>query len=365
MTQCIRKFKNFKKSKAILLSCLVFICINSYSQKLKIISIKGSPNVDVFAIKDNIYFLGVSDVNGYLQYPSSFEGDIVVLKKLGYRDTSIMLTNGNQIQMHLKNFQLAEVEISEPRIDPSEILKQFVAYNIPLMSQKRDTILMNFTTTITLPTKDWQEIRSGTIMLVYNSYNKKATGVWNSTYCDLEVKVDSSFWYSPIKSELVRGIIFGVFESEGMRNKRLLRNKFEKEFKIYKNEETSSFGYKIYFQKNKRSILSEAGFKKDSSISYFSHSWVNTANESIKADVRQAKLISHFSYFKYSNEVAISLDSIYSRVGFISKSGIPHEFVLKAKQIEADDCSDLSIFLSFNPEVFKNLGIEEKVKYLE
>lgn len=340
--------------------------IVSFSQSIQLFDSNGKSIEGVLALSNNSFLLGISDSKGVLEFSNKQIGKTVVLHRLGFQDTTIQLKLSNEIKMEQSTYQLQAVNVFENPIRPLDKLQMFISFNQKRMETENVDIPLGFSTEIAVPDSNWNEVRKGELNLNYNSYDKKGTKVWNSTYCDLNVLVDSALWFFPNRKELVLGTLIGMFEKDGMRAKRLLRNSnLRKDYNVEEIRINSGYAFEIMtneIKKRKQHVI--VVFNSDSSIISYEHRWLNENNDAINAGLKKAKHLQHYSFWKYTNQIPVSIDSVHSKVSFVSKSGLYHEVDFQAKrlnQLEQENC--LSIFIEFNPEHFQKRGLNKKVSF--
>lgn len=321
-------------------------------------------------LHNNIYLGGTSDTNGTIKYSNNWEGKVVRLHKMGFIDTIINLKDGSIYSIRTKEYKIPRVEINSSVYSPYEHIKRFINYNSTLMKSERDTLFFNFKYQIDVAEKKWKEQRTGKLMIVYNPYHKKNTKVWNSEYCKINVEVDSSFWFSQIRDELVKGVLIGIFEKDGMRKKRLLRSKLKKEYKVSNISTEKGYEFEISSKgdQEKDNHYSKVGFNMDSTIAFYSYRWLTRDGEQVNAGLKNAKHNAHYSYWRYTKKRPITVDSIHSIVGFVSKNGISHQVDFRAKRVysnEQTECLGISMFLEFMPKSFKRRDIEDHVTFFD
>ena len=351
--------------------CLLSFYLQSFvstSQTIQLLDSNEKGIEGVLALYNNSFLLGISDSNGTLDFQNKQIGKSVLLHRLGYQDTTISLKSNITIELKQKSYQLKAVNVFEESISPFEKLLKFVSFNVKRMGTEKVDIPFGFITKTTVPDSNWNEVRKGELSLNYNSYDKKGTKVWNSTYCDFMVEVDSAYWFYPKRKELVLGTLIGMFEKDGFRKNRLLRNlKFEKEFNVDQKKSSEGYVFELTTKgKSKMKQHAKVIFSLDSAVVSYEYRWLNELDEPINAGLKKAKHLQHYSFWEYTKQAPVSIDSVHSKVSFISKSGLGHEVDFRAKrsdEVKPKKCLNLSIFLEFNPQQFRKRGLLERVSY--
>ncbi|MEQ8907940.1 MAG: hypothetical protein RIC95_01995 [Vicingaceae bacterium] len=340
----------------------------TFSQSIQLFDSNRKSVEGVLALYNNSFLLGISDSNGILEFSKKQAGKTVLLHRLGYQDTTILLKSDIAVEMKQSTYQLQAVNVFENPIRPLDKLQRFVSFNAKRMETEKVDIPLRFTTETVVPDSNWNEVRKGNLKLNYNSYDKKSTKVWNSNYCDFNVEVDSAYWFYSKREELVLGTLIGMFEKDGMRIKRLLRSSnLRKDYNVEQVRADSGYAFEIMTNNiKKRKQFVKVVFNSDSSIYSYEYRWLNEINDTVNAGLKKAKHLQHYSFWKYTNEVSVSIDSVHSKVSFVSKSGLDHEVDFRAKRLkkfEQQECLNLSIFLEFNPKHFQKRGLLEKVSF--
>lgn len=253
----------------------LFLLITSISLKaqgIKIIDNHNKGVSDVLLLKGGLYYGNFSNKDGRLSYPKDWENSEVMLHKLGYRDTLIILKRDSIYTLKIEAYAIREVEVHSEYISPLKQLQQYVEFNIPLMQLEHDSFCLDLEHQLWVSER-LKEIRRGDLKFVYNGYNKKQTAVWKSEYCRVKAKVDSSFWNSAEQKSFVNHTLLGIFEYDGMRSQRLLRKeiykrKFHKDSKISRVYTAKTDEFEIISGKDKI-YLTKITFNKDSTISTF------------------------------------------------------------------------------------------------
>jgi len=265
----------FSKYQLLVGLIFLFSTLRGQEGEIRLVTCEdNSPIKDAYILDETeAKVIGFSNENGRIVFFSDAIEWPKQLKvyKMSALDTSIVVFRSDtKLCLNPSYIRLPEFEIISEQEDISESFEHYLNKTFGLLKDSDTTYYYAFTWSFTLPDSNWTMDIDGVIKFPHKSYLKFNSGAYAAKFCEMEIRLDSSFYLSDFMENIGLNYIAStyLFQSDYLRKRFPFQKRIKNEYIIDKNSKNglTTFTYARPVKKDLKLLLSYPVFNSDSII---------------------------------------------------------------------------------------------------